>query len=266
MFERLDSLPEDCISPFTGQLWDDSWIILRLTDSQDYQMMCGSSHGSAYTIRISRSQCGHWAMAVGDCVSFHEKEGKHVLLVMTAEDFAAVQDAYAGHSFRDPFLRENEPEVLVHSTGMDSWQHICQDGMLKSWRRLKDEGMITEAQPIGVHLGDPADFSRYIMFGSGVTGEIVVNSKQHGQIVMDIHAEYETGARLYFDARRMARDGLLLRDGCHLKVRDTLPLTPYLICAATWNVIGLPSQTSTPQLFSEQADHYFRHAYPQYRL
>ena len=34
----------------------------------------------------------------------------------------------------------------------------------------------------------------YIMFGNGVSGEIVVNSKQSGKIVMDIDAEYKTGA------------------------------------------------------------------------
>lgn len=257
MIKRLDALPESRTNPLTGQSWDDSWIILRLTDSGDYQKMCGSSHGSAYTIRISRSQCRDWAMAVGDCISFHEAEGKHVLLVMAAEELACVQAMYAGHSFRDPFLRGGEPDVLVHSTGMGSWKQIQQDGMLKSWQRLKDEGALAEAQPIGIHLGDPADFSRYIMFGSGVTGEIVVCSKQRGQIVMDVHAEYETGARLYFDAQKMARDGLLLRDGCHLKVRDTLPLRPYLIWAATWDGIGLPSQRSTPQIFSEQADRQF---------
>ena len=47
------------------------------------------------------------------------------------------------------------------------------------------------------------------MFGDGVTGEIVVNSKQQGKIVMSTDAEYLTGARLYFDAKRMAHDGLL---------------------------------------------------------
>lgn len=36
----------------------------------------------------------------------------------------------------------------------------------------------------------------------------------------------------------MAYDGLLVRDGCHLKVKDKLLLKPYLIWAATWETIG----------------------------
>ena len=140
---------------------------------------------------------------------------------------------------------------------MNSWEQIKRDGMLKSWNILKIEKVIDEEQPIGIKLGDPMDFSDYIMFGGGVTGEIVVNSKQQGKIVMDTNAEYHTGARLYFDAKRMAQDGLLVRDGCHLKVKDRLPLEPYLIWVATWETIGLASQLSSPKIFAEQADKQF---------
>ena len=128
--------------------------------------------------------------------------------------------------------------------------------MLKSWNLLKAEKVISEEQPIGVQLGDPEDFSNYIMFGSGVTGEIVVSAKQRGKIVMDVNAEYRTGARLYFDAKRMAQDGLLLR--------DVLPLAPYLIWAATWDTAGLASQLSVPRIFAEQADRQFQAIFSQY--
>ncbi len=76
-----------------------------------------------------------------------------------------------------------------------------------------------------------------------------------------INAEYRTGARLYFDAKRMAQDGLIIRDGCHLKVENTLPLTPYLIWAATWDVVGLKGPISTPKSFSEAADDMFNRIY-----
>ncbi len=147
---------------------------------------------------------------------------------------------------------------------MFSWEQIKCDGMLKSWNLLKAEKVISEEQPIGIQLGDPEDFSNYIMFGSGVTGEIVVSAKQRGKIVMDVNAEYRTGARLYFDAKRMAQDGLLLRDGCHLKVKDVLPLAPYLIWAATWDTAGLASQLSVPRIFAEQADKQFQAIFSQY--
>lgn len=52
------------------QVYDNSWIILMLTDSPDYQQMCGSSGGCAYTIKVSRSQYKNWKMAAGDFISF----------------------------------------------------------------------------------------------------------------------------------------------------------------------------------------------------
>ena len=177
---------------------------------------------------------------------------------MSEADLNAAKKRYEGHRYSEPLLRDNEPAILVHSTPMNNWEQIKCDGMLKSWNILKAKKIIAEEQPIGIRLGDPTDFSDYIMFGGGITGEIVVSSKQQQKIVMDENAEYLTGARLYFDAKRIAQDGLLIRDGCHLKVKDRLPLEPYLIWAATWETIGLASQISTPRIFSDQADRQFR--------
>ena len=75
---------------------------------------------------------------------------------------------------------------------------------------------------------------------------------------MDAQAEYLTGARLYFDAVKMAADGLLLRDGAHLKVENMLPLKPYLLFSATWETVGLPSRISTPEKFAREADRCFQ--------
>lgn len=97
------------------------------------------------------------------------------------------------------------------------------------------------------------------MFGGGVSSEIVVNSKQSGKIVMDIDSEYKTGARLYFDAEKIAKDGLLVRDGAHIKVKDCLPLKPYLIWTATWDNVGLETQISTPRIFAELSDEKFEY-------
>lgn len=258
MIYRLDKLSENNINPITKQAYDNSWIILMLTDSPDYQQMCGSNDGGTYTIKISRSQYKEWKMAVGDFINFSEANEKNAILVMPEANLKAAESHYKGHRYNEPLLRDHEPSVLIHSTPMNNWEQIKRDGILKSWNMLKSENAIAEEQPIGTWLGDPTDFSDYIMFGGGVTGEIVVNSKQQGRIVMDIDTEYLTGARLYFDTNRLAQDGLLIRDGCHLKVKDMLPLKPYLIWAATWKTIGLASQISTPKIFSEQADKQFQ--------
>lgn len=261
MIYRVDELTEGKINPFTEREYNCSWIIFMLTDSEDYQQMCGSRNGCAYTIKVSRLKCREWKMACGDFLGFYEANAKNMILVMSEAELEATKEAYDGHNYHETRLRDNEPAVLVHSTPMNNWERIKNDGMLKSWNRLKLQNKIEEEHPIGFRLGDPEDFSDYIMFGGGVTGEIVVNSKQQGAIVMDVNAKYLTGARLYFDARKMARDGLLLRDGCHLKVKDTLPLSPYLIWAATWDTIGFTSQLSTPKEFAEQADMQFQRKY-----
>lgn len=258
MIYRLDRLSENNINPITGHEYDNSWIVLMLTDSLGYQQIGKSSDGCAYTIKVSRNQYKDWKMAVGDFIDFCEINKKNAILVMSEADLKSARNHYEGHSYNEPRLRDNEPSVLVHSTPMSSWKQIKRDGMLKSWNILKSEKAIAEEQPIGIYLGDPMDFSDFIMLGAGVNGEIVVNSKQQGKIVMDINAEYITGARLYFDAKRIAQDGLLVRDGCHLKVKDMLPLKPYLIWTATWETIGLASQVSTPKIFAEQADKQFQ--------
>ncbi len=257
MIYRLDELTENRINPITEQEWDSSWIILMLTDSKEYKQLCGSNNGCAYTIKVSRSICNDWKMSVCDFIDFSESNDKNVILVMSDDELKAAKLQYSDHKYNETILRDNEPLVLIHSTTMSCWEKIKLDGMLKSWNKLKAEKSIDEDRPIGLQLGDPTDFSDYIMFGDGVTGEIVVNSKQRGKIIMDKNSEYITGARLYFDAKKIAEDGLLIRDGCHLKVKDTLPLNPYLIWVATWKKVGLKSQISTPRIFAEKSDKIF---------
>ncbi len=258
MIYRLDKLNENRINPITNCKYDNSWMILALTDSRDYKQMCGSNSGCAYTIKISRLTKKNWEISVGDFIGFCKANNKNAILVMSETDLNIAKEHYGSHKYNDIFLRDGEPSILVHSTSLESWKQIQRDKMLKSWNILKKSGTIAEEKPIGTQLGDPVDFSDYIMFGSGITGEIIVNSKQQGKIIMEENAEYLTGARLYFDAGKMAEDGLLVRDGCHLKVKDTLPLIPYFIWAATWDTVGLASQISTPKFFAEQAEKKFK--------
>lgn len=149
MIYRLDILSENSINPITRQAYDNSWIILMLTDSPDYQQMCGSSDGGAYTIKMSRGQYKNWKMAVGDFIDFSKANEKNAILVMSESDLNAAESHYKGHRYNEPFLRDNEPSVLIHSTPMNNWEQIKRDGMLKSWNMLKSEKAIAEEQPIG---------------------------------------------------------------------------------------------------------------------
>lgn len=245
------------INPFTNLPYDDSWVILCLTDSNEYQMMNGGKIQSAYVLKVSK-QYPHWEMAVMDFIGYNENCGKNIIISVSKSDYEQAKKTYSGHSYNEYCLRSYESDVLVHSTTWDGWQSIKADSCLKSWNILKQEKIDWETAPIGKSLGDPKDFSDYIMFSDGgVSGEIVVASKQKGYIEMNTEAEYIPGARMYFDVRKIAEDGLLVRDGAHLKVKDKLPLKPYLLFVADWQSVGLKNNISTPQEFTKLANETF---------
>lgn len=250
MIYRVDNFIENNINPITKREYDSSWLALVLTSDIDAAMIVGANDGCAYSIKISKQIHDDWKMAVGDFIGYCDSNNLNGIVAITEDEYTEVQTYYDGHSYNETVLRDYETPILVHSTSMENWYQIQENGMLKSWNKLNT----SEKEPIGKQLGDPVHFSDYIMFGGGVSGEIVVNSKQSGKIVMDIDAEYKTGARLYFDAEKIAKDGLLVRDGAHIKVKDCLPLEPYLIWTATWDKVGLESLISTPRIFSTRAD------------
>ncbi len=224
-------------------------------------MLCGSRNGCAYTLKVSRRFSG-WEFAVGDFLDFYANGGKNVLAVLSEADLQAVRSVYGSHSCRDRCLRAGEPTMLVHSTSFAAWASIQKDGCLLSFNRLKARKNDLDKLPIGKQLGDLEEFSDYIMFGSGsaISGELVELSRQRGKILADETAEYRTGVRLYFDACKIAQEGLLVRDGMHLKVKNRLELTPYLLFCATWETVGLPSPIATPREFAEAANAHFERA------
>jgi len=257
MIERIDDFVESKINPVTNMPYDDTWIVYCLTNSTDYQMMVGSNNGSVYIAKVSKSYSA-WKLSVCDFIQFQESIGKNIILAISQEDLAEAQKYHKGHKYNDPFLREKEPDILIHSTTYDNWLCIKEDQCLKSWNILKKEKASWEDKPIGQALGDPVDFNDYIMFSSGsISSEIVVLSKQYGKIITNQDMNYKTGVRLYFDMKKIAENGLLIRDGIHLKVKNTLPLEPYLLWCATWDKVGLKNNISTPKEFTQKSNKLF---------
>ena len=218
MIQRLDTLPQSNINPFTGQKYDDSWRIFKLTNSVAYSVFSEMSTENVHITYLSQFSIPNWQLAVGDFIGYSNANNINGILVMSKSHYEDSINKYIGHSYNEPMLRMDESPVK---------------------------------------LGDPKEYCNYIMFGTGITGEIVVSSKLSGSINMDANTKYHTGARLYFNAKLMARDGLLIRDGEHIKVKDTLPLEPYLIWAATWKNLRLESPISTPKIFAQTADNQF---------
>lgn len=198
-----------------------------------------------------------------DFIEYETAHNKNIIVSVSRCDLDVAKKEYSGHGYEDRFLRPYEQGVLVHSTTWDCWQSICNCGCLKSWNMLKAENSIKEEKPIGNKLGDPYDYSDYIMFtNGGVVGEIIVSSKQKGKIDMNMDRPYKPGARLYFDAKKIANDGLLVRDGAHIKVKDKLNIENYLICSITLETMGLNYNNEiSPRTFANESDRFFQDKY-----
>lgn len=228
-----------------------------LTDSCDYRAFVGMDE-DVYTMKVSR-RFPHWEYDVMDCLGYCAAYGIRLTLEVSAAEREQAARLYQGHAYNEPCLRRHEPRVLVHATTPLGYRGIQKSGALLSWNAAKSSGLLAEGEPIGTLLGDPLDFRNDCMLGGfSVSNEIVVCSREHGRLVMDPNARYTPGARLYFDAARIARDGLLIRDGQHLKVRERLPLQPYLLLA----VEPAPETEYTPASFTEYANRRFHDAFP----
>ena len=247
----------DEFNPVTKGAYDDSWIAYCLTNSHEYQMLNGGAGKPLYVLSVSKNY-PEWRMSVMDFIGYNESRNKNIILSISEEDLNVATEFYGEHSYNEKQLRSYEPKYLIHSTTQENWESIKNDGCLKSWNLLKGEKSDWEDQPIGKKLGDPNDFSDYIMFSRGnVSSEIVVLSKQKGCITMNQNMKYRPGVRLYFDMEKIALDGLLIRDGCHLKVKDTLPLEGYLAWIGDWKSVGLLDNVSTPKEFTLLANEKF---------
>jgi len=232
-----------------------NWIHFRLVND-DVRIFCGKNNSEIYQLVISKKY-DNWEYRVMDFISYIDSANINGVVEITKDDLKNAEEKYIGHSYNDKSLREYEPSVLVHSAPMKAWKSIQKDKCLKSWNNLHQAGLINEKNPIGNLLGDPNEFSDYVMLGSGSTCEVVVSSSDKGEITCDIDTVYQPGVRLYLDAKKIANDGKLVRDGAHLKVKDQLELEEYLLYAATAENIDIDEKNWTPQTFSEKADKVF---------
>lgn len=257
-YEGLSFEPSETNPYDENKAYGVNWIMLKLRETADYFLFTGRGRSGIFQVIITK-RCSDWQYRIMDFLGYERSYDKNIIAVVSEHDLEDAKSEYEDHSYMDRLLRPYEQRVLVHSTTFDCWQSIKKDGCLKSWNLLKLEGDIDEVSPIGEKLGDPYDYSDYIMFtNGGASGEMVVSSKQKGRIDMNIDTPYNPGARLYFDAQRIADDGLLVRDGAHVKVKDELPLDKYLIWAATADMADLYRQEITPRKFADVSDRLFQ--------
>ncbi len=230
-----------------------------LTNSKDYKFFC-SLENSIYTVKISK-QYKYWYYYLCDMIDFYSDSCVELILDVLDDDIELAKTLYGNHSYNESLLREYEPTVMVHTTTLESYKKIIADGSIKCWNLLKQQKESFEDKPIGSLLGDIEDFSNYVMLSPiDVNNEIIVASKQKGAINTNPNQTYQAGCRFYLDAKKLANDGLLLRDGQHIKVKNEIPLDKYLIWYSTAERIGLPVET-TPNRFFELSNKEFRKRY-----
>lgn len=238
-------------------------INCKLTDSTKYRQFC-SMENCVYTIKISK-YFKYWYYDLCDLIDFYHNSNIDVILDADKSDIVFARNLYGNHRYDERCLREYETNSLVHSTPIENLESIINDSVLKSWNILKLEKRDWEKKPIGELLGDIDDFSNYIMLSTTAqNNEVITASKQKNQINIDINQLYQPGARFYLNAQKLANDGLLLRDGEHIKVKNLISLDKYLIWYSTAEKLGL-SEQSTPKEFFEISNNRFFELYPEYK-
>jgi len=173
-------------------------------------------------------------MSTGDFLRYESAHGRTV--IVSCPDDLDIDELVRKAIRQTPaptVVRAADPRWLVHSTPRERWPIIRACGELRSSACLHREGV--DWKEVGFsQLGEPDEYREYVVLGDvGHVGcEHVVASHQRGVVFTDENAPYRPGVRLYFDAHRIIRDGLAVRDGLHpLKVRDRLPLDPYRAAA-----------------------------------
>lgn len=232
---------------------DTEWIHFKLIKDVDYEVFTGLNAQNIYQIIVNMDY-ESWCFRVMDFIAYIKENPVNGLISISHDLLALAKEKYKGHSYKDKFLRPYEKQVLIHSTSLKNWMMIQKDYLLKAWSVLNDEKEMKRLNPVGKLLGDPKEYRQYIMLGTGITSEIVVASTEKDTIIYDIHTPYTPGARLYLDANKMAKDGLLIRDGAHIKVRENLDLNQYMLLAATKEILDEKREVWTPHTFSKEAD------------
>ena len=237
-------------------------MVCTLSSSDQYKILCNKKD-KKYVVTISRLS-PEWFYDLCDLIDFYENSAINVTLDIWEKELHKARELYGTHRFDEKTLRSYESKVLVHSTLPENVESVFSDGELKSWNILKKENEGWEEHPIGILLGDIEDFSNYIMLSDiRDNNEVVVASKQKHVIDINIEQRYKPGVRIYLDAAKLAKDGLLLRDGEHIKVKDRISLEKYMIWYATTERIGIAAET-TPKEFFEESNKMFEQLFPQY--
>jgi|LGVE01.1.fsa_nt_gb uncharacterized membrane-anchored protein YhcB (DUF1043 family) len=236
---------------------NDQWIHFKLDELSNIEVKVGCSNLGLYQIIISKN-FEYWQYRVMDFLGYIEESNINGVIEISKDNLEEASRKYNTHTYKDNFIRDYEQSYLVHSSASKNWISILQTNQLLSWNTLKQKEIAHDKNPIGLMLNDPKEYSEYVMLGTGISSEIVVSSSVKNKVNCDVDCTYEPGVRLYIDSDKIAKDGLLIRDGAHLKVKDKINLDEYLILAVTPDLLSDNNKKEwTPKLFAKEADQVF---------
>jgi len=244
------------------------WSSFCILDTDDDQIMTGRVGTGSFSARFGR-RVKHLEASLIDFIHYENRYGRMVILSFPEDMNIDRFIERAQYIVPGPdIVRPEDPKVIVHSTTLEAWNKIHSDEQLKSATELSQTGVqlghkLDSSSELGQYLKyEPVEYSDYIMFGNidSVAPEIVVASNQAGRFIMDAHAVYEPGVRLYFNNYRIIQDNLIVRDGLHTtKVHKRLSLSPFLLAAISVDDLDPCREVKiwTLQSFMERANDLF---------
>lgn len=242
----------------------DSSLRLEQFSSDKYSVLRLNNWGTIaqriknyFTCSVNRNSIG-WQYACMDFITYENYYNRRVIAFLTQEQMEEIYNTCNICTFNDPWLREHEPKVIVHSTSFEAYSHIMSDGSLQSFSKLSVQ--LSRKIGLGYYLlREPEDYADYVMLCgmNDPVGELVVATRERGEYICDSNTFYTPGARLYFDAEKLAGDGGLVRDGTHYKVKEQLPLNRYLLLAVTSKELSGCYKGYSVKDFIEFSNQYF---------
>jgi hypothetical protein len=252
-------------NPFTSDgSYGSDWSCFAILDEYDDQCMTGKSGNGPFSARFGR-RFEHLETHLIDFLQYENSQGRIVILSFPQDIDIDIYVAKAFSTTPDPdTVRSPDPEIIVHFTTAGAWEKIKADGQLKAASELpRHPHRENSKNEVERYLeNEPPEYREYIMFGMiASTGpEHIVASYQAGTFILDDHAFYEPGVRIYLDNHRMIHDHRVVRDGLHsCKVHKRLPLSPYILAAIGVNDVDPQKEVNgwTPRLFVEKTDRIF---------
>ena len=117
MIYKINEFTENGINPITNTKYDESWLILTLSNDISEPMIVGSNNYSAYTIKINKQLHSNWKMSVGDFTQYCNSSNLNGIIVISENDYEKAKNYYTGHSFDETVLRKNNCIPDIDATG-----------------------------------------------------------------------------------------------------------------------------------------------------